>query len=210
MSQENSDENSSAARHPGEDKAEEVTDPKIKPASGEARTVKEPTIPSSIRLWESAYNALKALMAKYGKNMTEMTSICIFEYAKKAAAAATVKFRTMEDKTLFALQASATDIRTGLSNLREDLYQARKSHRDPAGAKAIYEVISGRYQKTIDHAEETLDLMAKELCLTGILADANPEILSSIIEKFAQKEPTIQLTSKERKILLEILTALQS
>ena len=171
---------------------------------------KDPTIPSSIRLHQSAFDALKALMVRYAKNMTEMTSVCIIEYAKKAAAVATVKYRTLEDKTLFALQASATDIRTGLSNLRQDLYEARKSHRDPPAAIALYDEISGKYNKSIDHADETLDLIAKEICLTEVLSDTDPAVLTSIIEKLAQTEPTIQFTNTERKLLRKILSTLKS
>ena len=185
-------------------------DAATEPATQEAATVKELTIPASIRLSQSAFNALKALMGKYGKNMVAMASICIIAYAKNAAASATVKFRTLEDKTLFALQASATDIQTGLSNLRNDLYLARKSHRDPKAAKALYEKISDKYEKTIAHAADTLDLMEKELCLTEILADADHKLLPEIIEKLANKEPSIQFANTERKQLLKILLALKS
>lgn len=86
------------------------------PSTGKKPTGKEETMP--IRLWLSAYHALKTLKGKYRTNMTGMASIAIIAYAKKSAAVQIVKFRVLEDKILFALQASATDIRTGLSNLR--------------------------------------------------------------------------------------------
>ena len=122
-------------KHPGKDPEEKsaaVPPPNVGPIE------KEETVPKSIRLWKSAVDALKVLMGKYGKNKADMASIAILAYAKQAAAAPILRSRLMDDKTLFALQAAATDIRTGLSNLRNDLYEARKSHRNPVKLQEIY------------------------------------------------------------------------
>jgi hypothetical protein len=170
---------------------------------------KEPTIPKSIRLWRDAYDALRALMAKYGKNMTDMTSIAIIAYAKNAAAAAIAKFRTMEDKTLFALQAAAYDIKIGLGNLRNDLYEARKSHRHPTAADAFYETLRGKYVKSFDHADDTLELINKELRVTEILSNVDPEILQAAIEKLETEKVATQKERKIRDLNLEILKALR-
>lgn len=178
------------------------------PQEKAAKVPKPETIPKTIRLWKHAFDALKGLMGQYEKNMVDMASIAIIAYAKKAAAAAIVKYRTLEDKALFALQASATDIKAGLSNLHNDLYVARKSHRDPAAAKALYEGISGRYEKTIGHADDTLDLIKKELRLTEILSDADHEFLPEIIEKLETQQPANQRERRKRDFELKIFKSL--
>ena len=169
---------------------------------------KAKTIPKSIRLWESAFSALKVLMGKYGKNLTDMASISIIAHAKKASAASIVKYRTLEDKILFALQASASDIKAGLSNFREDLYKARKSNRDPAALKAAYDALSVKYQATMVRAEETLALMDKECLLTNLLTGEEHEILMEMIKDLDNEKPTTQTEQKKRDLQLKILKAL--
>lgn len=168
----------------GKDTGEDVTsEPDLDPIE------KEQTIPKSIRLWKSAFDALKVLMGKYGKNMAEMVSICILAYAKKAAAAPVVYHRTLEDKTLFALQAAATDIKVGLSNLRNDLYEARKSHRNPEQLKAIYTELSAKYQALLKRSDETLKLIDKECLLHDLIDHSDHRLLMQLLDRLNLAKP---------------------
>lgn len=169
---------------------------------------KEETVPKSIRLWKSAFDALKVLMGKYGKNMADMVSIAIIAYAKQAAAAPIVRFRVIAEKTLFALQASATDIRTGLSNLRNDLYEARKSRRDPVELKLLYAELSAKYQKISDHAEETLQKMDKELLLYNLLDPSDHTLLVQLLNRLEQAQPKNRSERQIRDLHLKIYRAL--
>ena len=168
----------------------------------------EETVPKSIRLWKSAFDALKVLMGKYGKNMADMVSIAIIVYAKQAAAAPIVRFRVIAEKTLFALQASATDIRTGLSNLRNDLYEVRKSRRDPVELKLLYAALSTKYQKTLDHAEDTLQKMDRELLLYELLHPSDHALLVQLIDRLEQAKPKNMSERQIRDLHLKIYRAL--
>jgi hypothetical protein len=169
---------------------------------------KEETTPKSIRLWKSAFDALKVLMGKYGKNMADMVSIAIIAYAKKAAAAPVVRFRVIAERILFALQASATDIRTGLSNLRNDLYEARKSRRDPVELNLLYAELSAKYQKILDHAEETLQKMDRELLLYELLDPSDHALLVQLIDRLEQAKPKNRSERQIRDLHLKIYRAL--
>lgn len=169
---------------------------------------KEETVPKSIRLWKSAFHALKVLMAKYGKSMADMVSIAIIAYAKQAAAAPIVRFRVIAEKILFALQASATDIRTGLSNLRNDLYEARKSRRDPVELKILYAALSAKYHKILDHAEETLQKMDKELLLYNLLDPSDHALLVQLIDRLEQAKPKNRSERQIRDLHLKIYRVL--
>jgi hypothetical protein len=192
-------------KHPGKDpegKSTAVPAPNVGPIE------KEKTVPKSIRLWESAFDALKVLVGKYGKNMADMVSIAILAYAKQAAAAPIVRFRVIAEKTLFALQASATDIRTGLSNLRNDLYEARKSRRDPVELKLLYAELSANYQKILDHAEESLQKMDKELLLYKLLDPSDHALLVQLLDRLEQARPKNRSERQIRDLHLKIYRAL--
>jgi hypothetical protein len=171
-------------------------------------TQKEKTVPKSIRLWKSAFDALKVLMGKYGKNMADMVSIAILAYAKQAAAAPILRSRLMDDKTLFALQAAATDIRTGLGNLRNDLYEARKSHRNPEQLQAVYAKLSAKYQALLKHADETLTLIDKESVLHGLLAPCDRALLVQAIATLKAGKPKSRTGAQLRDLLIRIYNTL--
>lgn len=171
---------------------------------------KEKTVSKSMRLWQSAFDALRVLMGKYGMNMVDMASTAILAYAVKAAAAPIVRFRVIAEKTLFALQASATDIRTGLSNLRNDLYEARKSHRDPDERKSLYAMLSAKYQKVLDHAEETLQKMDKELLLYKLLDPSDHTLLVQLLDRLEQAKPKNRSERQIRDLHLKIYRAIIS
>lgn len=192
-------------KHPG--KAPEGNSAAL-PAPNVDPIEKEETVPKSIRLWKSAFDALKVLMGKYGKNMADMVSIAIIAYAKQAAAAPIVRFRVIAEKTLFALQASATDIQTGLSNLRNDLYKARKSRRDPEELKLLYAELSAKYQKISDHAEETLQKMDKELLLYNLLDPSDHALLVQLLDRLEQAKPKNRSERQIRDLHLKIYRAL--
>lgn len=189
-----------------------VKDPEEKSAAVLSPNVgtieKEKTVPKSIRLWKSAFDALKVLMSKYGKNMADMVSIAIIAYAKQAAAAPILRFRVIAEKILFALQASATDIRTGLSNLRNDLYEARKSRRDPVELNLLYAELSAKYQKILDHAEETLQKMDRELLLYELLDPSDHALLVQLIDRLEQAKPKNRSERQIRDLHLKIYRAL--
>lgn len=94
------------------------------------------------------------------------------------------------------------------ATLREDLYQARKSNRDPVALKAAYDAISAKYQATMHHADETLSLMDKECLLTDLLTGDDHEILMEMIKDLEIEKPTTQLEQKKRDLQLKILKAL--
>jgi hypothetical protein len=169
---------------------------------------KEKTVPKSIRLGQTAFDALKVLMGKYGKNMADMVSIAILAYAKQAAAAPILRSRLMDDKTLFALQAAATDIRTGLSNLRNDLYEARKSHRNPEELQAVYAKLSAKYQAVLKHADETLTLIDKESVLHGLLAPCDRALLVQAIATLKAGKPKSRTGAQLRELLIRIYNTL--
>jgi hypothetical protein len=189
-----------------------VKDPEEKSAAVPSPNVgtieKEKTVPKSIRLWKSAFDALKVLMAKYGKNMADMVSITILAYAKQAAGAPILRSRLMDDKTLFALQAAATDIRTGLSNLRNDLYEARKSHRNPEQLQAIYSELSAKYQALMKHADETLTTIDKECALHGLLAPCDRALLIQAIATLKAGKPKSRTGAQLRDLLIRIYNTL--
>jgi hypothetical protein len=192
-------------KNPGkapEEKSAAVPSPNVGPIE------KEKTVPKSIRLWKSAFDALKVLMAKYGKNMADMVSIAILAYAKQAAAAPILRSRLMDDKTLFALQAAATDIRTGLSNLRNDLYEARKSHRNPEQLQAIYTELSAKYRAILKHADETLTLIDKESMLHGLLAPCDRALLVQAIATLKASKPKNRTGAQLRDLLIRIYNTL--
>lgn len=165
---------------------------------------KEPTVPASIRLWQSAYDALKVLMAKYGKSMVDMVSTAILAYARNAVAAPILRLRLLDVPQLYTLQAAATDIRIGLSNLREDLYRARKSTTNPATLTSLYNTITARYKVTLSKAEETLDLLAKESVLIELIK-MHPELLPEIIKELENRKPTSQKEKQMIELQLRIL-----
>lgn len=169
---------------------------------------KEKSVSKSIRLWKSALDALKVLMGKYGKNMVDMASIAIIAHAKQAAAAATVRFRLLDDKTLFALQASATDIRAGLSNLRNDLYTARKSNRDPEQLKAAYAELRAKYKALTKRADEILTLIDKEITLHGLLGPSDYALLIQAIAILEASKPKTRTQTQLRDLLLRIYKTL--
>jgi hypothetical protein len=169
---------------------------------------KEKTVPKSIRLSEPAFDALKVLMGKYGKNMADMVSIAILAYAKNAAAAPILRSRLMDDKTLFALQAAATDIRTGLSNLRNDLYEARKSHRNPEQLKAVYAILSAKYQELMNRANETLTMIDKESALYELLAPCERALLVQAIAILKAGKPKSRAGTQIRDLLIRIYNLL--
>lgn len=169
---------------------------------------KEKTVPVSIRLWESAFAALKVLKAKYHMNKADMASTAIHAYGKKSAAAPTVRYRILDLKWLFSLQASANDIKQGLSNLEEDLFDARKSHRDPEERKALYDLLGERYSKVFDHADQTLTLMDKECLLNDLLKPDEHERLLKLIEKLENEEPKSVAERKIRDLQLKIFKTL--
>jgi len=169
---------------------------------------KEKTVSKSIRLWQSAFDALKVLMGKYGRNMADMASIAILAYAKEAAAAPIVRFRVMAENILFALQAAATDIKAGLSNFRNDLYKGRKSHRDPVELKLLYAELSAKYQKVLDHAEETLQKMDKELLLHKLLDPSDHTLLVQLLDRLEQAKPKNRSERQIRDLHLKIYRAL--
>lgn len=169
---------------------------------------KEKTVSKSIRLWPSASDALKVLMGKYGRNMVDMASIGIIAYAKQAAAAPIVRFRVIAEKTLFALQASATDIRAGLSNLRNDLYEARKSRRNPVELELLYAEINARYQKVLTHADETLSLMDKECLLHELLKPGDHLLLVQAVLQLKASKPKTRAQIQIRDLYLKIFEAL--
>lgn len=179
-------------------------------AATEAETVPKPkTIPTTIRLTELAFTCLRVLEGKYpALNRAAIVSLAVIAYAKKAAAAPILKYRMLHHHVLFPLQASATDIKTGLQSLGQQLFEAKKSNRDPVSLKAAYDAVAAKQIAVLEHADDTLDLMAKELSLTEILANADHEMLPNIIDKLANNEPSIQFTNTERKQLLKILKLL--
>lgn len=185
-------------------------DPKNKtsPETNVGPIEKEETVPKSIRLWKSAFDALKVLMGKYGKNKADMASIAILAYAKQASAAPILRSRLMDDKTLFALQAAATDIRTGLSNLRNDLYEARKSHRNPVKLQEIYAELSAKYQALMKRADETLTLIDKECALHGLLAPCDRALLVQAVATLKGAKPKNRTGAQLRDLLIKIYNTL--
>lgn len=178
-------------------------------ASVEVKSVqKKQTVPKSIRLWKSAFDALRALMAKYGKNMVDMASIAIIAYAKSAAAAPILRSRLVDDNTLFALQAAATDVRAGLSNLRNDLYEARKSHRNPERLQKVYAELSATYQARLKHADETLTLIDKECALHGLLAPSDRALLIQAVATLKGAKPKNRTGAQLRDLLIKIYNTL--
>lgn len=169
---------------------------------------KEKTVPKSIRLWKSAFDALKVLMEKYGKNTADMASIAILAYAKNAAAAPILRFRIMAEKTLFALQAAAADIRTGLSNLRNDLYEARKSNRYTEEHKAFFANLSVSYQKVMAHADRTLTLMDKECLLHQLIEPSDHALLAQLADRLELAKPKNRTERQIRDLHLKIYKAL--
>lgn len=192
-------------KNPGKDPEEKSA---AVPAPNVGPIEKEETIPKSIRLWKSAFDALKVLMGKYGKNMADMVSIAILAYAKQAAAAPILRSRLMDDKTLFALQAAATDIRTGLSNLRNDLYEARKSHRNPEQLNAVYAEFSSKYQALLKYADETLTRIDKECALHGLLAPCDRALLIQAIATLKEGKPKSRTGAQLRDLLIRIYNTL--
>jgi hypothetical protein len=192
-------------KHPEKDSEKK---PAAVPASNVEPIEKEKTVPKSIRLWKSAFDALKVLMGKYGKNMADMVSIAILAYAKNAAAAPILRSRLMDDKTLFALQVAATDIRTGLSNLRNDLYEARKSHRNPEQLKAVYDILSAKYQALMKRADETLTMIDKECALHGLLAPCDRALLVQAIATLKAGKPKNRTGVQLRDLLIRIYNTL--
>ena len=104
--------------------------------------------------------------------------------------------------------ASATDIRTGLSNLRNDLYEARKSRRDPVELKLLYAELSAKYQKILDHAEETLQKMDRELLLYELLDPSDHALLVQLIDRLEQAKPKNRSERQIRDLHLKIYRAL--
>jgi hypothetical protein len=185
-------------------------DPKNKtsPETNVEPVQKEKTVSKSIRLWESAFAALKVLMGKYGMNMVDMVSTAIIAYAEKAAAAPILRYRIMDRKTLFPLQASATDIRAGLSKLGDDLNNARKSHRDPEERKAIYTSISTKHLATMAHADETLTLMDKECLLHDLLTPSEHALLVQLLDRLEHAKPKNRSERQIRDLHLKIYKTL--
>lgn len=169
---------------------------------------KEQTVSKSIRLWQSAFDALRVLMGIYGMNMVDMVSTSILAYAVKAAAAPIVRFRIMGEKSLFPLQASATDIRTGLSSLRNDLYKARKSHSDPEERKALYLELSFKYQKLFVEVEKTLTLMNKECLLHDLLEPGDHQLLVQAVLQLKASKPITRAQIQIRDLYLKIFETL--
>ncbi len=194
-----------AGKDPENEPNEEV--PSV-PNSGVEPISKEKTVPKSIRLSQTAFDALKVLMGKYGKNMADMVSIAILAYAKNAAAAPILRSRLMDDKALFALQAAATDIRTGLSNLRNDLYEARKSHRNPEQLQAIYAELSAKYGALMKRADETLTLIDKESALNGLIAPCDRALLIQAVAKLKVAKPKSRTAAQLQELLIRIYNTL--
>lgn len=169
---------------------------------------KEKTVSKSIRLWQSAFAALRVLMGKYSLNMVDAASTAIIAHAELAAATPIVRYRIMDHKTLFPLQASATDIRAGLSNLGNDLYNARKSHRDPEERKAIYASLNTTNLATMAHADETLTLMDKECVLHDLLAPSDHALLIQALEVLECAKPKNRTERQLRDLHLKIYKTL--
>lgn len=176
--------------------------------SEETKTKNRETIPKSIRLSKVAFDALKGLMDKYDKNMADMVSIAILAYAKKAAAAPVVRYRMLDDKILFALQASATDIRHGLSNLRKDLLGAKKSHNDPVQLIETYADLSAKYESIQKHADVVLTLIAKEMLLHDLLEPSDHVLLSQYALRVENSVPQNKTQKQMRDLLLKIYETL--
>ncbi len=169
---------------------------------------KEKSVSKSIRLWKKAFDALRVLMGKYGMNMVDMASTAILAYAVKSAAAPIARYRIMDWKSLFALQASATDIKAGLSTLGNDLYKARKSHRDPVERKAVYSEIGTSQLNVLADARETLRKMDKEILLHDLLEPGDYELLVQAIVQLKASKPRTRAQRQIRDLYLKIFETL--
>lgn len=167
------------------------------------------TIPASIRLSEVAFAALTVLEGIYTSlNRGAILSLAVLAYAKRAAAAPILKYRMLHDHVLFPLQAAATDIKTGLQSLSHDLFDARKSNRDPEALKVAYETLTAKQMAILDHAEETLFRMNRECLLTDLLTGEDHGRLLGMIEKLEKDKPTTQEERNIRELQLKIFKIL--
>jgi hypothetical protein len=176
--------------------------------SEETKTKDSEKIPKSIRLSQTAFNALKGLMGKYDENMADMVSIAILAYAKNAAAAPILRYRLLDENMLFLIQASATDIRSGLCNLRGDLRSARKSHSDPIQLQEFYADMSDKYQSILKHADEVITLIDKEMLLDALLEPSDFDMLRQEVLRIENSKPNTISERKLRELLLRIYQTL--
>ena len=196
--------------HIEKDDAPEGTTQNPPDATPEATTVPKPkTIPTTYRLTEPAFHALKVLEAKNPKmTRAAVMSMTVIAYAKKAAAAPVIKTRMLHDDCLFALQAAASDIKLGLQSFQQQLFTEKKSSRDPAALTAAFSTIAANFRETFAKAEATLGDMDREHVLHDILNPNNTGLLKEIIEDIEKGTSPDPRKTQKRELLLTILKTL--
>ena len=188
--------------------------PALESATSETSTPVEATetgktIPKSLRLSEVAFSALTVLEGKYpALSRAAIVSKAVLSYATKATAAPIMKYRMLHHNVLFRLQAAATDVKTGLQSLNQQLFEARKSNRGPEALKIAYETLTVKQVAVLDHAEETLANMDRECLLADILTGDDHALLTEIIEELEKGKPTTHNERKKRALQLKILQSL--
>lgn len=176
------------------------------PPEETAEGLKSRTVPKSIRITEVADAAVTVLKGKYPKlTRAAIVSKAVIAYLKGAAAAPIVKYRMLHYHVLYPLQAAATDIKTGLESLGQQLYEARKSNRDPAALKNAFGILTAKQIAVLERAEVTLTKMDRECLFADTLTAEDHALLIEIIESLEKEKPTSPKDQQKRKLQLRIL-----
>lgn len=170
--------------------------------------LKSKTISKSIRLTEVADAGVTVLKGKYpGLTRAAIVSMAVIAFVKSAAAAPILKYRMLHHHVLFPLQEAATDIKSGLESQGQQLFDARKSNRDPAALKLAYETLTAKQMAVLDHAEDTLTKMDREVFFAGTLTAEDHSLLIEMIKSLENEKPTTPRDQQKRKLQLRILKA---